>query len=912
MSPRLVLFAVAVFCCIPGFARSFELLLDHQRAALSLAGTWSLLLEHGDREAWRPEIAGSVSPWKPVEVPGSLLLRPEGGSEDSVGELHRKTECVWLRRSFELTEEQASRDAVLKWGGIRFGAAAWVNGTRVTQHTPVGPHTVLLPRGLLRAGDNGIVLKISGWAGVPRSGSGYPLTPTGGATQPWGGKGPAVYQDIWIEFYDGAYLRHVLAMPDIDARSVTFRITLDGDDALPAEVDVTAEVREAGGGRVLSTESIRMVPDSERSTARVTCRLEAPKLWTPQTPQLYEARVRATAEGKMCDDMRFSFGMRQITIEDGHFGLNGEPLWLRGSNLVNEWLWGSTFNDNVKQYIVHEARSMSLNCFRTHTQPPPALWLDCADRYGTMILAEMPLLYNHGDFGYTPEEYEILHRNALLDATGWVTRMWNHPSIVMWVLSNESHLDNAWESGPLYEHVKSLDPTRPGMRTGEGDAGTPDMVDIHTCFNLAAGPEGRLIVQMAERMARKDPQRALTNTEYMNMIGRPARRWVGSQDHPDWPLVFAEAGAEHTEAMRRLQFDCILPYMYAGWTRLRGRMDWREDYPTPMAAALHSAMAPVLASLETFDRNYVAGQDLETGLALINETNGEVAARLDLYVTPRHPLFVPDAEALEAAVWHQSMPVRMPADSLRRRTVTVHVPEGEGTYYLAAVLTRDGYEPVVSQRALRAVDREKSVAGLAHRRVLLLGGNDVARSWLESVGCDSGSTARGGVDADVVLVWDAAEMLADEIAQGGAVRRFAETGGRVVVLDQTLWPWTALLDCAIGRPTFRHRDGVTGSRAHAFEDVQHPMLANVPTDWLWRWNGLPGTIVQNIIMDSPVLDEGRKLLWVSHPDYIAALALPVGEGEIIFCQLQIRRRLDPGNDSYDPVAERVLANLLRP
>ena len=45
-------------------------------------------------------------------------------------------------------------------------------------------------------------------------------------------------------------------------------------------------------------------------------------------------------------------------------------------------------------------------------------------------------------------------------------------------------------------------------------------------------------------------------------------------DHPAERLTFAEFAMEHTEAMRRADFDGIFPYMYAGWTRLRGN-NWR-------------------------------------------------------------------------------------------------------------------------------------------------------------------------------------------------------------------------------------------------------------------------------------------------------------------------------------------------
>ncbi|MBN2584564.1 MAG: hypothetical protein JXL80_15990, partial [Planctomycetes bacterium] len=652
-------FVTLVAGCAAKKAEPERLMLDHYREAQSLAGSWLIVPEHGDEEMWRLlRQAESEVPWKAVEVPGGNLLRPDDPSKPGAGkavqELAKETACVWIRRRFNVTAERAARDAVLKWGGIRFGATAWINGTLLGHHPTVGPNTVLVPKGTLHEGGNEIVLKVLGWNGVPKSASGYPLIPVGGATQSWGGKGPAVYQDIWLEFYDRVYLRHVLAMPNVSDGTVTFRIGLDGAGKLPDTVNLNVLVYSRRDQMPLAGGGIGVKVRGNRPTAEITCRLRRPALWTPQTPFLYHASVQVNDGHTSCDEMWLRFGMRQVTVEGGHFSLNGKPLWLRGSNLVNEWLWGEKFDRNAKQYIIDEARSMNLNCFRTHTQPPTTKWLDIADRYGMMILAEFPLLYNHADFKYTPEEYEVLHANAMIDAEGWITKLWNHPSVVMWVLSNESRHDNEWESGPYYRHAKALDPTRLCMRTGEVKVGTPDIADQHTCFNVVRGAEGQLLVDMANLMADKDPDRPLTNTEYMNHMWDPSVRFLGSEKHADMPLEYAGIATEHTEAMRRLAFDCLLPYMYAGWTRLRGAMNWRDDYPTPMAAALHSSMAPVLASLDLFDSNHVSGDTLHVPIMLINETHGEVSGKLDLYITPRHPLYVPDAQALAAAVWRES------------------------------------------------------------------------------------------------------------------------------------------------------------------------------------------------------------------------------------------------------------------
>jgi beta-galactosidase/beta-glucuronidase len=227
--------------------------------------------------------------------------------------------------------------------------------------------------------------------------------------------------------------------------------------------------------------------------------------------------VKLTNAGQTLDELAFRFGMREIAVKDRNYKLNGKNLWLRGSNLVFEWDWGDTITGHELDYLVTEAREMSMNSFRTHTRPPPRRVADICDEYGTMILAEFPVLYNYQDYKFTPEEYQIWHRNVLTDSAGWMARLWNHPAVIMWVLSNESRNDDQWEEGPFQDFVNKLDPTRPTVRTGSR---TKENQDVHPCGNVTETDEGHLLPAIAGWF--KDAgERTTTNTEYMNDFGHP-------------------------------------------------------------------------------------------------------------------------------------------------------------------------------------------------------------------------------------------------------------------------------------------------------------------------------------------------------------------------------------------------------
>ena len=886
--------AVMLLVCVVSSALASE----GQRAdAVLLNGPWQFARGNGDEGA--ESGAGQAKlQWKPVTLPGQFSQWDP--------KLATSVRFVWARRKFTVTQAQAGRLAVLRWNRISLGATAFINGRKVGYNEPTGPYQVILPEGVLKPGENEIVLKIPGAAGVRKAKSGYFLFPSGFSTCHRRGM-PAVTDDVWIDFADSVYLKWVLAIPDLAGSRVRIRATPSG----LARVDgltLTAEVKPWPDGPAIGRGEApaRLVPDPDPLGGEhffINVTMPGLKPWTHEERNLYTAHVKATKGGKVLDAASFRFGMREIRVVDGNYKLNGRNLWLRGSNVVFEWNWGDTVRGKEVDYLVTEASEMSMNCFRTHTQPPPRLWADICDEHGPMILAEFPCLYNYRDYGFTPDEYEVWHRNTLLDAAGWMARLWNHPSVVMWVLSNESRRDNAWETGAYQDLVNRLDPTRPTMRTGT--TGTKENFDVHTCGNVSHDlQEGRLHGQI-RGWFRQAKGRTVTNSEYMNVFRRSPWQWAGTDDKGADALAVAQIGLEHTEAMRRARVDAILPYMYAGWTRTRRGDDvWKGGYARPLSACWHSSLSPVLASLELFDANYATGQEMTTPLHLINDTWHDAAIHVDLLLTRECPELIPEAECFGKPVAKWSFDFELAADAVRTVPVSWRLPEAEGSYWLTARTTGIAGRPVLSQRFVRAVSPSEVPEAAKRRTFVVLGGDRAATAFFASKGLTT-STSLEGLDPrrHAVIVWNPARVAAKHREQADALCAFAAAGGRIVVLAARSWNWPEL--CAI------RLEGTAGSRAFVRKGVQHPMLRGIAPDWLTRWNGLPGIVAAGRLQ-GPALKGAKKLLWVRDPNTIVAGEVPAasGSGRILVSQLDVQRRLDRSTPHYDPVAERVMLNLL--
>jgi len=864
-----------------------------------LNGQWDYCFAEGDEDAQIASNQSSLT-WKQVGLPGPF----DEWSERNATSI----KFVWLKRTFDVTPSQAKKMAVLRWNRINFGATAFVNGTKVGCNEPTGPYQIILPKGLLKEGQNHIVLKIPGAAGMRKAKSGYWMIPSGFATNAKRGM-PAVTDDIWLDFADDVYAKWALAIPDMAESKVRIRVTPAGLDFIE-NLTISARVKPWPKGETIgqAKTSARLVPNPDRLAGEhffVEVPMPDFEPWTYENCNLYTAEIEISKDAKILDSLEFRFGMREITVADENYKLNGRNLWLRGSNLVFEWEWGNIVTGKEKDYLVTEAREMSLNSFRTHTQPPPRRWADVCDEYGTMILAEFPALFNGAHYGFDDEEWKIWHRNVITDAAGWMARLWNHPAVIMWVLTNESPEDGQWEAGEYHDFVLALDPTRPTMRAGAGGTiGTPENLDLHTCHNTIEPTEGRLMT-MIPGWPNRAKGRPLTNSEYMNIFDRPRCQWTGIDDRDADALAYAQIGAEHTEAMRRARLDGLWPYMYAGWTKTRTGRVWKAGFAHPASAAWHSTLSAVLASLDLFDPDYLTGQQVTTDLYLINDSWHDAKIHVDMLITKECPELIPEAACFDNPVAKWSYDFELKADSIDKTPIKWKLPEAEGNYWLTARTTGAKDRPVLSQRFVRAIAKPEVSPKAAARTFIILGNNADAQKYFTAKGLKT-SDSMDDLDPakHMVIIWDAHRLKPEDKEKPAVLCEFAAKGGRIAILATKSWSFKDLVDISCASQS-------NFSRAFPYPHVDHPVLDGIDNQWMMRWNGLPG-IVALTHLEGPALESATKIAWARDPKQTVVAELPAanGTGKILFSQLDIQSRLTGLQPDYDPVAERIFLNIL--
>ena len=233
------------------------------------------------------------------------------------------------------------------------------------------------------------------------------------------------------------------------------------------------------------------------------------------------------------------------------------------------------------------------------------------------------------------------------------------------------------------------------------------------------------------------------------------------------------------------------------------------------------------------------------------------------------------------------------------------LPDEEGCYWLTARTTGVAGRPVLSQRFVRAVARPTVSEDTKRRDYVVLGGNHAAQAFFRSRGLvTSPSLGTLAPGKHVVVVWDASRLSPEEKRQTKALDGFLRAGGKMVVLSTPSWDWSELCDV-----TIRHDPRF--SRVFPYKDLKGSPLDGLDPAWLIRWNGLPGTVGLGAI-EGAGMARAEKILWAREPKTTVMAVVPAasGDGRIVFAQLDLKDRLDRSKPNYDPVAERVLLNLL--
>ena len=398
---------------------------------VNLNGAWDFAVSKSDTAPQRYEEVICV-PFCPESALSGIESAIDPGS------------YLFYRRSFSLTEDITDRRVLLHVGAADQVADIYVNRRHLGHHEGgYTSFTVDITEAL--AEENTLVIRCCddlrdasfpyGKQSLKRGGMWY--TPVSG-----------IWQSVWLECVPRQYIQHLDIRTDTTCATVTVMPAMEG------VVKCEGKEYPIEDGRAVIT------PDN-------------PRLWSPESPYLYEFTVEAGE-----DRVESYFALRTIEskVVKGlpRLLLNGKPYFLHGLLDQGYWPKGIYTAPTPACYAedIHAMKALGFNTLRKHIKVEPEEFYYQCDKLGMIVVQDM---VNNGDYsffrdtalptvGLQTRNDRNLHRDELtrrrfLDSMAeTVAQLGNHPSILCWTIFNEGW--GQFDADAAYDVLRKMDDSR--------------------------------------------------------------------------------------------------------------------------------------------------------------------------------------------------------------------------------------------------------------------------------------------------------------------------------------------------------------------------------------------------------------------------------------------------------------------
>ena len=258
-----------------------------------------------------------------------------------------------------------------------------------------------------------------------------------------------IWQTVWLESVPETYIRKL----SVENRG--YSVTISIEPKLEGKVTVPGL-----GEYALTGGSVTVTPD-------------APHLWSPEDPYLYDFTVQAGD-----DRVNSYFAIRALEIKRvGQYPrlcLNGKPYFFHGLLDQGYWPDGIFTPASPECYAsdILAMKKLGFNMLRKHIKVEPEEFYYQCDKLGMVVFQDM---VNNGDYNYLRDTVlptvgiqrlpdknlhkdEISRRLFLSSMEATVNQLKNHPSICYWTIFNEAW--GQFDSDNVFNQFRKLDDTR--------------------------------------------------------------------------------------------------------------------------------------------------------------------------------------------------------------------------------------------------------------------------------------------------------------------------------------------------------------------------------------------------------------------------------------------------------------------
>lgn len=391
---------------------------------------------------------------RPVILPHDAMIEearsPDAVSGNQYG--YYPARSYTYQKTFQVPADWAGQQILLEFEGVMRCAAVYLNNEFIVGHRNgyTGFFADLTP--YLRWGENNTVKVLA--INEEKSSRWYP--------------GSGIYRDVWLwQGGSETFLPGKQRVRTVSVEEGYAVLQLEGQIAngtrarkLRLQLALTAPNGTPCGE---ATAWVALQP-GQTCPWHTTVTVDAPALWSPDTPALYRAVLRLWDRDTLADETEVTFGIRTLAL-DARQGLrlNGQTIKLRGACIHHDnGLLGGISTRDAEAFRIRHLKAAGFNAIRSAHNPASKALLDVCDEVGMLVMDELTDYWNESKNANDGALDFAGHWRA--DVQAMVDKDFNHPSVILYSVGNEvpeiGRVSGAAQCRALAEELRSLDATR--------------------------------------------------------------------------------------------------------------------------------------------------------------------------------------------------------------------------------------------------------------------------------------------------------------------------------------------------------------------------------------------------------------------------------------------------------------------
>jgi beta-mannosidase len=389
---------------------------------MDLTGTWRAAPADEDlRRSWHDDAFDDTA-WEAIEVPGHWRSAPAFADQDGP---------LLYRRAFDAPAPAGSRRSWLTFDGLFYQGDVWLDGSYLGDTEGYfAPHTFEVTDALRARSEHHLAIEVTC---APQRDKTAKRNITG-VFQHWDCLDPdwnpgGIWRPVRVTETGPvriARLRAVCQEATPQRAVLVLRATLDSDGPRRVRLETRLGAHEQSAEHPLAAGA---------NEVEWTHVVDQPELWWPRAlgePVLHELAVRvllgADDGGGTSDERRLRTGLRQVRMRSWIASVNGERLFLKGSNQGPTRMALAEATPEELAADVRLALDAGLDLLRVHAHITRPELYAAADEQGLLLWQDLPL-----QWGYA----RGIRKQAVRQATQAVDLLGHHPSIAIWCGHNE-------------------------------------------------------------------------------------------------------------------------------------------------------------------------------------------------------------------------------------------------------------------------------------------------------------------------------------------------------------------------------------------------------------------------------------------------------------------------------------------